>query len=58
MEGINKIPWSDGDRAWLADTASCAMLMGLPSWLGFAGLPFPDRGTDKNFFGIPVGPSC
>ena len=31
MEGINRTPWSDRDRAWLVGTASCAMLVGLTS---------------------------
>ena len=38
LEGINKIPQSDRDRAWLAGTASCAMLVGLP-----------ERGTAESF---------
>ena len=46
MEGINRTPWSDGDRVWLAGTASCAMLVGLTS---SADLHFPERGTAENF---------
>ena len=36
MEGIKRTPQSDGDRAWLAGTASCAMLVDLVSSLIFA----------------------
>ena len=36
--GINRTPRSDGDRAWLAGTASCAMLVGLRSSLIFTSL--------------------
>jgi hypothetical protein len=46
LEGINRTPWSDGDRVWLAGTASCAMLVGLTS---SADLHFPERGTAENF---------
>ena len=38
MEGRNRIPQSDGDRAWLAGTASCATLVGLLSSLIFTSL--------------------
>jgi hypothetical protein len=41
---INRTRQSDGDRAWPAGTASCAMLMGLTSPLMFA-----ERGTSENF---------
>ena len=33
MEGINRTPQSDGDRAWFAGTASWATLVGLKSSL-------------------------
>ena len=47
---INRTPQSDGDRAWLAGTASCAMLVGLKSSLIEAQL--------RTSPGVPVGPSC
>jgi hypothetical protein len=38
LEGINRTPQSDRDRAWLAGTASCAVLMGLSFPLIFTSL--------------------
>jgi len=54
LEGINRTPRSDGDRAWLASTASCAMLVGLKSLLIFVFL----REAQLEPPGVPVGPSC
>ena len=54
MDGINRTPWSDGDRAWLAGTASCTMLVGLKSSLIFASLREAQLRTSP---GVPVGPS-
>ena len=54
MEGINRTPQSDGDRAWLAGTASCAMLVGLTSSLIFASL----REAQLRTSGVPPGLSC
>ena len=51
MEGINRTPWSDGDRDWLAGTASCVMLV----CLIFADPRFPERGTAENFSWCPSG---
>ena len=52
MEGINRTPQSDRDRAWLAGTASCAMLVGLDSQLILASLREAQPRTSP---GIPVG---
>ena len=49
MEGIDRTSLSVGDRAWLAGTASCAMLVGLTS-LREAQL--------RTSPGVSVGPSC
>ena len=54
MEGINRTPWSDRDRAWLAGTASCAKLVGLASSLIFTSLREEQRRTS----GILAGPFC
>ena len=54
MEGIDRTSLSVGDRAWLAGTASCAMLVGLTSSLIFASL----REAQLRTSGVPVGPSC
>ena len=54
MEGINRTPQSDRDRAWLAGTASCAMLVGLVSSLIFASLREAQLRTSP---GVPVGSS-
>ena len=51
MEGINR---SEGERAWLAGTASCATLVTLLSSLIFASL----REAQLRTPGVPVGPSC
>jgi hypothetical protein len=40
LEGINRTQQSDGDRAWLAGTASCATLVGLTSSQIFSSLPW------------------
>ena len=53
MEGINRTPQSDGDRAWLAGTASCAMLVGLASLLTFSSQGEAQPRTS----GVPLGPS-
>jgi hypothetical protein len=42
LEGINRTPRSDGDRAWLAGTANCATLVWVSRLLD---LWFPERGT-------------
>ena len=55
LEGINRTPQSDGDRAWLAGTDSCAMLAGLESSLIFASLGEVQPRASP---GVPVGPSC
>ena len=52
MEDINRIPWSDRDRAWLAGTASCATLVGLASLLIFASLREAQLRASP---GVPVG---
>ena len=46
---------SDGDRAWLAYRASCAMLVGLQSSLIFNSLREAQSRTSP---GVPLGPSC
>ena len=55
MEGTNRTPQSDGDRAWLAGTASCAMLVGLDIFTDFH---FPERGTAEKrllvFLQVPL----
>ena len=55
MEGINRTQQSDGERAWLAGTTSCAMLLGLTSSLIFTSLREAQLRTSS---GVPVGPSC
>ena len=55
LESINGTPWSNGDRAWLAGTASCATLVGLLSSLIFTSLRKAQQRTSP---GVPVGPSC
>jgi hypothetical protein len=55
LEGINRTSQSGGDRAWLAGTASFAMLVGLKSLLIFASLIEAQLRTCP---GVPVGPSC
>ena len=53
MEGINRTPLSDGDRAWLAGTANCALLVGLESLVIFDSLVEAQlRPSD-----VPVDPS-
>ena len=54
LKGINRTPQNDGDRAWLAGTASCATLVGLTSSLIFASL----REAQLRTSGVPVDPSC
>ena len=54
MEGINRTLLNDGNRAWLAGTASWATLVGLSSSLIFASL----RDAQLRTSGVPVGPSC
>ena len=54
LEGINRTPQSDGDRAWLAGIASCATFVGLTSLLIFASL----REAQQRTSGDPLGPSC
>jgi hypothetical protein len=54
LEGINRTPQSDRNRAWLAGTASCATLVGLTSSLIFASL----REAQLRTSGVPVDPSC
>ena len=54
LEGINKTPLSDEERAWLAGTASCAMLVGLASSLIFTSL----REAQLRTPGVPASPSC
>ena len=53
MEGINRTPQSDRDRAWLSGTANYAMLLGLVSSLIFVSL----REAQPRTPGDPVGPS-
>ena len=55
MEGINGTPQSDGDRAWLAGTASCTMLVGFASSLILASLR---EAQLKMSPAVPAGPSC
>ena len=38
LERINRTPWSDRERAWLAGTASCAMLVSVKSLKIFVSL--------------------
>jgi hypothetical protein len=52
LEGISRTLRSDGDRAWLAGTARCAML---GAWVS-ADLPFSERGTAENFSWYPSWP--
>ena len=49
MEGINRTAQSDGDIAWLAVRARCAIIVGLMSSLLFANLSFLQRDTTENF---------
>ena len=53
--GINRTPRNDGDRAWLAGIASCAMLVGLDSSLILASLREAQPRTSP---GIPLCPFC
>lgn len=55
MEGITRTPQRDRDRAGLAGTVSCAMLVGLTSSLIFASLR---EEAQQRTSGVPVGPSC
>ena len=55
LEGINRTPQSDRDRAWLAGIASCAMLVGLDSSLILASLREAQPRTSP---GIPLCPFC
>ena len=60
MGGINRTPWSDRDRAWLArawlaGTASCATLVGLESSLIFTSLREAQPRTSPD---VAAGPSC
>ena len=55
LEGINRTWWSDGDRAWLAGTASYSMLVGLLSPLIFASLRETQLRTSP---GEPADPAC
>ena len=50
LEGINRTPQSDADRAQPAGTASCATLVGLRSFLREAQV--------RTSSGVPPGPSC
>jgi hypothetical protein len=53
LEGTNRTPLSDGDRAWLTGTANCAMLVGLESLVIFDSLVEAQlRPSD-----VPVDPS-
>ena len=58
LEGRNRTPWSDGDRAWLTSTASCAALalVGLKSesLLIFISWRGAQQGASP---GVAVGPS-
>ena len=54
MEGINRTPQSDGDRACLAGTASSATLVGLASSLIYSSL----REAQPRTSGVPAGLSC
>ena len=47
LESINRTSLSDWHRAWLAGTASCAMLVDLASI--FTNLYFHERGIAENF---------
>jgi hypothetical protein len=53
--GINRTPRSDGDRAWLAGTASYTMLVGLEASLILVSLREAQPRTSP---GVPLGPSC
>ena len=52
LEGINRIPWIDRDTAWLASTASCAVLVALTCSLIFSTLREAQLRTSP---GIPGG---
>jgi hypothetical protein len=54
LEGINRTPRSDGDRAWLVGTASCAMIVGLESLLIFPSL----REAQPRTSVVPPSLSC
>jgi hypothetical protein len=49
----NRTPLSDGDRAWLAGTANCALLVGLESLVIFDSLVEAQLRPS----GVPVHPS-
>ena len=55
MEGLSRTLQSDRDRARLAGTAGCAMLVGLMSLLIFALLREVQLRISP---GVPLGPSC
>ena len=55
LEGRNRTSLSDGDRAWLAGTASCATLVGLESLLTF---PSPRETQQRTSTVVHFGPSC
>ena len=52
--GYKQDGWSDRDRARLADTASCAMLVGLQSSLFFDFLGQAQLKTSR----VPAGSCC
>ena len=54
MKGINRTPWRYEDRAWVAVTASCGMIVGLESSLIFTSM----REAQLRTSGVPVGPFC
>jgi hypothetical protein len=55
LESLNRTSRSDGDRAWLAGTASCTMLEGLASLLIFVSLR---EAQPRMSPGVPPGPFC
>ena len=55
MDSINRTPEVDEDRALLAGTASCAVLVGLMSLIVFNSLREAQQRTSP---GVPLGPSC
>ena len=54
LEGINRTPQSNGDRALILGITSFTMLVDLISSLTFASLREPQMRTSSD----PVGPAC
>jgi hypothetical protein len=55
LEGITRTWQDDKERTWFAGTASCAMVVGLPSSLIFASLR---EAQSRISPGVLAGPSC